>query len=89
MTNEKKIINGEELVPNELYEQVANMTIKEKLKVYWDEISELTEPLFEEFWEVLKDRNEFFQLEFQAMIALIALKRKVKGNEITKGEKKD
>ena len=49
MTNEKKIINGEELVPNELYEQVANMTIKEKLKVYWDEISELTEPLFEEF----------------------------------------
>ncbi len=89
MTNEKKIINGEELVPNELYEQVANMTIKEKLKVYWDEISELTEPLFEEFWEVLKDRNEFFQLEFQAMIALIALKRKVKGNEITIEEKKD
>ena len=78
MPKERKIINGEDLVPNELYEQAANMTIKEKLRVYWDEISELTEPLFEEFWEVLKDRDELFQREFQAMIAVIALKRKVK-----------
>ncbi len=81
MPKEKKIINGEELVPNELYEQVANMTIKEKLHSYWNEISELTEPLFEEFWEVLKGTDELFQREFQAMIAVIALKRKVKMNE--------
>ncbi len=49
------------------------MTTKEKIEVYWNEISELPQPLFEEFWEVLNDSSESFLLDFLLKLFLILL----------------